>query len=112
MDRLDEFRTLIRSILTEHARIPFAVGKLTCETVFDRESDRYVVLVLGEDHAERTVHFALIHIDIIDGKIWVQHDGTEYGVAQELIDAGVPEDRIVLGFLPPYMRPQSEGAAA
>jgi len=112
MDRLDEFRNLIRSILNEHARIPFAVGELQCETVFDQDSDRYVLMVVGRDYADRRVDTALVHIDIIDGKIWVQYDGTEYGVAQELIDAGVPEDQIVLGFLPPDLRQPAPTAAA
>src|SRR5436853_6478918 len=109
MDRLDEFRTIIRTILIDYARDPFAVGELQCEQVIDRDADRYLLLVVGRDHEGRHVDFPLIHIDVIDGKLWIQNDGTEYGVAQELIDAGVPEDRIVLGFLPPDMRPQPEG---
>jgi len=35
---------------------------------------------------------------LIDGKIWIQYDGTEEGVATELLGAGVPKARIVLGF--------------
>jgi hypothetical protein len=112
MDRLDKFRTVIRTILTEHTRVPFAHGDLRCETVFDPESDRYVLLVVGRDHDHRRIDFPIIHIDIIDGKLWVQYDGTEYGVAQELVDAGVPKDRIVLGFWPPEVRKQGEFAVA
>jgi hypothetical protein len=33
-------------------------------------------------------------------------------VAQELVDAGVPKDRIVLGFKSPEMRKHTEFAAA
>ncbi|HBY77183.1 MAG TPA: XisI protein, partial [Cyanobacteria bacterium UBA11148] len=40
----------------------------------------------------------LLHIDIIDGKLWIQHDGTEEGIADELVAAGVTKDSIVLGF--------------
>jgi hypothetical protein len=112
MDRLDEYRGIIRSILTEHARVPFSVGDLRSETVFDRESDRYVLLVVGRDHERRRVNVPIIHIDIIDGKLWVQADGTEYGVAQELVDAGVPKDRIVLGFKSPEARKYTDFAVA
>jgi hypothetical protein len=112
MDRIDEYRKLIRGILTDHARIPFAHGDLRCETVFDAESDRYVLLVFGRDHDRRRVNVPLIHVEIIDGKIWVQNDGTEYGVAQELVDQGVPKDRIVLGFMAPERRKFSEFAVA
>ncbi len=37
-------------------------------------------------------------IDIIDGKLSIQHDGTEEGIAHKLVAAGVPKDTIVLGF--------------
>ena len=112
MDRLDEFRGVIRSVLTQLTVDPIANGDMKCVTVFDRESDRYLVMVVGWDHEGRLVNGSIAHVDIIDGNLWVQYDATEYGVAQELIDAGVPEDRIVLGFLPPDMRTQPEGAAA
>nr|WP_287600910.1 element excision factor XisI family protein [Thiothrix sp.] len=35
---------------------------------------------------------------LIDGKIWIQYDGTEEGVATELLEACVPKDHIALGF--------------
>jgi len=44
------------------------------------------------------VNGAVIHVDIIDDKIWIQHDGTEDGIALELEEAGIPKDKIVLGF--------------
>jgi hypothetical protein len=38
----------------------------------------------------------LVQVDLINGKFWIQRDGTEYGIAQELADAGISEERIVL----------------
>jgi hypothetical protein len=46
----------------------------------------------------------VLHIDIIDGKIWIQHDGTTDGAAETLVAAGVPQEAIVLGFQPPERR--------
>ncbi|WP_372478204.1 element excision factor XisI family protein [Nostoc mirabile] len=60
----------------------------------------------------RRVHGCLIHIDIIDGKIWIQRDGTEEGVATELVKAGITKDRIVLGFRSEELRKDSEFAIA
>ena len=45
-----------------------------------------------------------INVDIKDKKIWIQRDGTEIGIANELIAAGVPKEDIVLGFHAPYKR--------
>lgn len=45
-----------------------------------------------------------IRIDIINGKVWIEHDGTVPGVAEELVAAGLPREDIVLGFRPPHLR--------
>lgn len=45
-----------------------------------------------------------MHLDIIDGKIWVQRDDTEDGVTYELEAAGITKDKIVLGFHPQNVR--------
>src|SRR2546430_17241350 len=103
MDTLDRYRQIIQQILTEHAQIPYAHGELQSVTVFDRESDHYLLVVQGWEKRRR-IHDCVIHVDIIDDKIWIQHDGTEYGVAQELLDAGLSKDRIVLGFKSPELR--------
>jgi hypothetical protein len=41
---------------------------------------------------------------MIGDKVWVQHDQTERGLAPDLVAAGVPADRIVLGFKSPARR--------
>ena len=60
----------------------------------------------------RRVHGCLIHIDILDGKVWIQRDGTEDGVALDLEEAGIPKSDIVLGFQEPEVRHLTEYAAA
>lgn len=111
MDTRENYRQLIREILTEHTKVPYAYGDIQFETVFDPESDRYLVMILGREN-KRRVHGCLIHVDIIDGKIWIQRDGTEEGVASELVKAGVPKDRIVLGFRSPELRKNTDFAIA
>jgi hypothetical protein len=44
---------------------------------------------------------------VIDGKVWVQRDDTEDGVTYELVAAGIPKDKIVLGFHPANVRPHT-----
>ena len=99
MDSVARYRELIQSILTEYARIPYAYGEICCETVFDPAADRYLLMLVGWDGIRR-VHGCLIHVDIIEGKLWIQRDGTERGVARELLEAGVPRDQLVLAFQP------------
>lgn len=54
----------------------------------------------------------MLHLDIIDGKVWIQHDGTEEGVASELTAAGIPKESIVLGFRHPRVREHTGFAVA
>ena len=64
MDTIENYRQLIRKILTEQTKVPYAHGDIQFETVFDRESDRYLVMILGREN-KRRVHGCLIHVDII-----------------------------------------------
>ena len=47
----------------------------------------------------------------IDGKIWLQQNNTDILIADELIENGIPKDKIVLGFIAPSER-LSTGFAA
>jgi hypothetical protein len=104
-------RELVEAILDEYARVPYAHGEVGFETVFDREQDRYLLMLVGFEGGKR-VHGCLIHVNIVDGKFWIQRDGTEYGIARELLDRGVPHDRIVLAFQAPESRKFGEFAVA
>jgi hypothetical protein len=97
MDTLENYRQIIERILTEYAAVPYAFGDLHSEVVFDRKHDRYLIVIVGWD-GDRRVHGCTVHMDIIDGKIWIQRDGTEYGMADDLTSAGIPKEHIVLGF--------------
>ncbi|MHB1559209.1 MAG: element excision factor XisI family protein [Isosphaeraceae bacterium] len=103
MDSLENVRSIIESILNEYTKIPYAYGEIQTEPIFDRAHDRYLLMNVGWDSKKR-VHGCLVHIDIIDGKLWIQRDGLEHGVATDLIEAGIPTDRIVLAFKPIEMR--------
>ena len=59
---------------------------------------------------ERRVEGITLHVRIREGKIWVEEDWTEAGIANFLVREGVPKDDIVLGFQPPSMRPHTEYA--
>lgn len=111
METLDHYRNAIENTLNEYTQIPYAYGDIRTEAIFDRSNDRYLLVNVGWDRGRR-VHASLVHIDIINGKVWIQRDGTEEGVANQLMQAGIPKDRIVLGFRPAEVRPYTEFAVA
>ncbi len=111
MDTLEQYRMAVERVLTEYAEFLTTDAEIVCETVFDRGSDRYLLVEVGWEDGYR-IYGPLLHIDVIGGKLWIQQDGTEDGVAGELVAAGVPKDRFVLGFRAPSLRVHSGFAVA
>jgi hypothetical protein len=103
MDKLDVYRQIVQEILTEHGKVQPVYGEISMKLLFDVERDRYQLLRTGWQGDHR-VFGALIHIDLEDGKIWIQYDGTEIGVANELTEKGIPKTDIVLAYHSPFMR--------
>lgn len=104
MDELNRCRTIIREVISEYAQYQPACSDVQIETVFDEGNDHYELMYAGWNGSYR-IHGSVIHIDIRNGEIWIQNDGTEEGIASVLVRKGIPADQIVLAFKPPEIRP-------
>jgi hypothetical protein len=104
MAELDAYRRAIEDVLREYSSDRYAIPGIEQEVVFDRQHDRYLLVNHGWDREGRRFHHTYLHLDIIDGKVWIQCDETEEGVGLDLIRAGVPKDRIVFGYRRPEIR--------
>jgi hypothetical protein len=71
--------------------------------ILDKERDRYLVLHSGWRNDYRFYGCA-IHLDLIDGKVWIQQNSTEVMVDQDLEKLGVSPKDIILGFRSPEVR--------
>ena len=111
MDTRNVYRTVIEQVLSAYAETPYAYGDIQRQTIFDRDNDHYVVMLVGRDGLRR-VHGSLIHVDIVGDKIYIQRDGTEEGVANDFVRAGVPKQQIVLAFRSPELRQHTDFAVA
>ncbi len=101
----DDLREVVRRVILEYATHKPSNGEITAEAIMDEERGHYLVVHLGWDEEEDGRVFGCpIHIDVIDDKIWIQNDGTSPGVAEDLLEAGIPHESIVLGFHPEYVR--------
>ncbi len=79
------------------------------QLVTDTEHDHYQLVNVGWLN-NRRIYGCILHIDLKDDKVWVQHNGTERLVAGDLVELGVPKEQIVLGFHTPYRRNLTEFA--
>lgn len=111
MAELDKYRQIICQVLMRYAQLQPAYGEIEREVIFDGERDRYQVVNTGWEN-QRRVYGCLIHVDIKGEKIWIQYDGTEDGIANELVELGIPKQDIVLAYQSPYMRQFTEFAVS
>ena len=110
-EKLGRYRSSIERILAEIAQTAGPDEVVKDRTLFDRHSDSYAIIAEGWEKDER-VHDIVVHLEIIDGKVWIQADNTDLVVARELEKAGIPKSDIVLGFHPPRLRPHTDYAVA
>ena len=99
------------------------------EVVFGAGKTRKQVVGIVERLAQRSPNVIVTHTDAdtfgevrngVTEAEWhesarlirIQRDNTESGIARELVEAGIPKDRIVLGFRPPEVRPYTDYATA
>ena len=115
MDKqLTDYQTIITEVLRHYAGLP-AINRPGDEAeeqlILDTERDHYQILTIGWEQGKR-VYYPVFHLDIKNGKIWVQEDATDFDLVGKLEERGVPKHDIVLGFHPAYKRAMGEYAVA
>jgi XisI protein len=70
MDKLEQYRQFIQTLLTDYVATPISNGEIESQTIFDTQQDRYQVMNVGWDK-HRRVHGCVLHLDIKNEKIWV-----------------------------------------
>ena len=115
MDTLDRYRQAVRELLEHYDRISRQSEeqnsdrpeRVENELIFDTVRDHYQLFHVGWI-GEYRIYGSILHFDIKNGKVWIQHNGTENDVGQELQDRGVPKTDIVIGFHSPFKRQFTE----
>jgi len=104
MARVEDYTAYVEEIIRRYGQYKPSYGEVEVQMIFDRENQHYQLLNVGWNKHQR-IRGCVLHIDIKDGKIWIQHDGTEVGVANEFVEMGVPQEDIVLAYHASYKRP-------
>jgi hypothetical protein len=113
MDKLTRYKTLIKEFMAGYAELLKLPPKSDLEVVlvFDDERGQYLLFRTGWREKQH-VQYMTLYVCLRNGKIWIEEDMTEEGVATYFLEQGVPKEDIVLGFQPPVMRPFTEFATA
>ena len=103
---INQYRQYIQNILLEKSQRSSKnkiFSEYEVQTIFDTERDHYQLLCVGWRNNKRDFG-CVLHLDIKDDKIWIQNDSTDTGIANQLLEMGVPKEDIVLAFHEPEVR--------
>ena len=101
---------ILRQVLSKHADLAPSHGQIESVPVFDVRTDQYLLIDFGWDRTGRA-YTVIVYVRLKNGKIWIERDGMEDGLAEEFVQAGVPREDIVLAFYRPERRRITEFAA-
>ena len=111
MDKVEQYREYIQKLITTHASSDEDKEEVEVQLVMDIVRDHYQWMNVGWKGFKRVYH-CYVHLDIKDGKIWIQQNWTEDDLAADLVEMGVPREDIVLGLQPPFKRPYTDYGVA
>ena len=103
MDKLEKYREYVQQLLVKYGSYKPSQVNVEVEQIFDTVRDHYQLVNVGWENKHR-VYGCSIHIDIKNEKIWIQWNGTEINIAEELVSMGIPKQDIVIGFHSPLKR--------
>lgn len=98
MDTVNQYCEIVKKVLAYYAQFKPSHGDIRLDTVFDDRDRRYALMQTGWDRGRR-IRGNIIYVTVRDEKVWIEYDGIEAGISDDLVALGIPEDRIVFTFL-------------
>lgn len=111
MDILANYRDIIHNILQKYASLPYRYGDVNTYVIVSQDGHHFLLMDEGWQDGVR-VYGVVVHVELRPDKIWIQRDGIEDGITPDLLEAGIPQQKIVLAFHPPELRPFTEFAVS
>ncbi len=99
MDTTTKYREIIEQVIARYARLRPSHGDIRLDVVFDEVRNRYALMQAGWDRGRR-VRGNLVYITLQGEKVYIEYDGIEHSITQDLISRGINEENIILSFQP------------
>lgn len=110
MDKIKKYQKQIINILEENAKYyKGTTNPLAVNVIADTKNNHFQLLMLGWEDKEY-IFQCLFHLDIIDGKVWIQWNDTDSPIEETLLKKGIPAEHIVLGLKHPKRRKYTDFA--
>lgn len=105
MEKIDQHKSIVKQVVEEiYAMIPDD-EQIETQLIEDETRGHYILAAVGWLNDTYRELNTFIHLDVKpDGKVWIQHDGTDQKIALMLIEKGIDKSDIVLAFHAPHRR--------
>jgi hypothetical protein len=105
MDKIKKYYTIVNQVVSEIVEdYKSATNPIQIQPIIDKEN-RQFLLYHNDWRNERRFYGCFLHLSISPtGKVWVQHDGTDLIIAEQLLERGIAPEDLVLGFRAPIVR--------
>lgn len=95
--KFDNYRTIMQKVLEHHAALPAEPQNVESVPICDLVHDNYLLMDIFPNPKGSAGHI-VVHLRLKDGKVRVERDGIEDGIAQDLIEAGIAPEDIVFTY--------------
>jgi len=103
METLATWRQAIRTVLTLPPTAAYPMPDLREDLLEDATHNRFLVVRTGWYNGQN-FYSVIQDVELRDNYVWIHRNNTEHDVVEELIEAGVAADKIVLATVAPEQR--------
>jgi hypothetical protein len=104
MGQVEQYRAIAANIIQQVYDRYDDADKIY-QIISDEQNGHYFLYQNAWLEDSYRLYGTVIHIEVKkDGKVWLHYDGTELIIADWLLEHGVPNTDLVLGFHPPIVR--------
>ena len=83
MDEVEEYRQIIKNILTDYIAIPYKYQNVKSKLIVSEDRNDYMIVVWGT-HDTESVHQCIVHVEICDDKIHIRRQHERYDIYTKL----------------------------
>ena len=112
MDKITKYRQILRDIILRFGNYTSSSSKTDWLPICDDERGEYLLVDVGWERDEKRTYLIVFHFRIKNDKIYIEQDNTDANPVQQMLDAGVPKEDIVLAFYAPSHRKLTDFALA
>ena len=112
MEKIAQYKTIIADLVKQIGAW-VVEDNIETQVIIDHENGHYLLFSVGWYENKQREYAPFLHIDLKpNGKVYLQHDGTDLKVALLLNEKGIIKSDITLAFHAPQRRQYIEGFAS